>query len=119
MSSAELATERDRGDVLMVRHHTRLLVDVSVTRPTAKTELRLCRGAALAFAGAMEKRNHRSYDAACERDGSTLVPFALESYGAKGAPAQLRCWVAGAEGTARKSLVDKVVDNNVGGRHAS
>jgi len=48
----------------------------------------LRRGAALASAGAAEKRKHKTYDAACERDGSTLVPFALESYGAKGKPAQ-------------------------------
>jgi len=58
-----------------------------VTRLTAKTELRLRRGAPLASAGAAERRKHKSYDAACERDGSTMVPFALES-GAKGKPAQ-------------------------------
>jgi len=52
-------------------------VDVTVSHPTAKTELRLRRGAVLASAGAAEKGNHRSYDAACERDGSTLVLFAM------------------------------------------
>ena len=44
----ELATERGRGDLLLVRHNTRLLVDVTVTRPTANSELRLRRGAELA-----------------------------------------------------------------------
>jgi len=69
-----------------------------MTRPTAKTELRLRRGAALASAGAAEKRKHMSDDAVCERDGSTLMPFAMESYGARGKPAQrlllkmANCW---------------------------
>jgi len=84
----ELATERGRGDLLLVRHNTRLLVDVTVTRPTAKTELRLRHGAALASAGAAEKRKYKTYDAACERDGLTMVPFAMETYGARGKPAQ-------------------------------
>ena len=35
-----------------------------------------------------EKRKHRSYDSACKCDGSTLVPFAMESYGARGKQAQ-------------------------------
>jgi hypothetical protein len=73
---------------LLVRHNTRLLVDVTVTRPTAKTELRLRRGAPLASAAAAEKRKHKSYDAACARDGSTMASFALESYGARGKQAQ-------------------------------
>jgi len=55
--------------MLLVRHNTPLLVDVTVTRPTAKTELRLRHGAALASAGAAEKRKHKTYNAACERDG--------------------------------------------------
>jgi hypothetical protein len=46
-----------------VRHNTWLLVDVTVTRPTEKTELRLRRGAPLASAGAAEKRKHKTYDA--------------------------------------------------------
>ena len=84
----ELATDRSRGDLLLVRHNTRLVVDVTVTRPTAKTELRLRKGVPLASAAAAEKRKHKSYDDACERDGATMVPFAVESYGAKGKQAQ-------------------------------
>jgi len=62
-----------------------------VMRPTAKTELRFRRGAALTSAGAAEKRKHKTYDAgsACKRDGSKMVPFALESYSAKSKPTQL------------------------------
>jgi hypothetical protein len=85
---AELVTDRTRGDLLLVRHNTRLVVDVTVTRPTAKTELRLRRGKPLASAAAAEKRKHHIYDAACERDRATMVPFAVESYGAKGKQAQ-------------------------------
>ncbi len=81
----ELVTDRTRGDLLLVRHNTRLVVDVTVTRPTAKTELRLRRGVP---AAAPEKRKHKSYDDACGRDGATMVPFAVESYGAKGKQAQ-------------------------------
>jgi len=73
--------------MLLVRHNTRLLMNVTVTRPTAKMELPRRRGAALACAGAAEKRAHKTYDAACERDGSKMVPFAMESYGAQGKPA--------------------------------
>ncbi len=49
-------------------HNTRLLVDVTVTRPTAKTVLRLRRGAPLAAAAAAEKRKHKTYDVECARD---------------------------------------------------
>jgi hypothetical protein len=84
----ELVTDRSRGDLLLVRHNTRLVVDVTVTRPTAKTVLRLRRGVPLAAAAAAEKRKHNSYDDACDRDGATMVPFAVESYGAMGKQAQ-------------------------------
>ena len=42
----------------------------------------------VASAAAAEKRKHKSYDDACARDGSTMVPFAMETYGAKGKQAQ-------------------------------
>jgi hypothetical protein len=84
----ELATDRGRGDLLLVRHNMRLLVDVTVRRPTAKTELRLRRGAPLASAAATEKRKHKTYDVVCARDGSAIMSFAMESYGAKGKQAQ-------------------------------
>ena len=56
--------------------------------PDSEDELRLRRGAALTSAGAAVKRKHRTYDAACQRDGSEMVPFAMETYSAKSKPAQ-------------------------------
>jgi hypothetical protein len=78
-----------RGDLLLVRHNTRLLVDVTVRRPTGATELRRHSAAVpLATAAAAEKLKHAKYDDACKREGLAMVPFALESYGAKGKQAQ-------------------------------
>lgn len=47
-----MATDQGRFDLLLVRHHTRLLVDVNVTRLTTKMELHLRRGAPLTSAAA-------------------------------------------------------------------
>lgn len=80
------------GDLLLVRGNTRQLIDVTVVRPTTLT---LLRGPAstgahlqpLVAAAAAEKRKHGSYDVECAKHGWKLVPFALESLGAKGGEA--------------------------------
>ena len=80
------------GDLLLVRGNSRQLIDVTVVRPTTLT---LLRGPArtgahlqpLVAAAAAEKRKHDSYDAECAKHGWKLVPFALESLGAKGSEA--------------------------------
>jgi hypothetical protein len=77
------------GDLLLVRHNVRLLVDVTVARPTTLT---LLRGSAnngahlrpLVAAAQAEKRKHTDYDDECAKHGWKMVPFALESLGAKG-----------------------------------
>ncbi|MDR3401982.1 MAG: reverse transcriptase domain-containing protein [Chthoniobacter sp.] len=81
-----------RGDLLLIRDNTRQLVDVTVVRPTTLTHLR---GPAttgshlrpLAAADQAEKHKHQTYDAECAKHGWKLVPFALESLGAKGTEA--------------------------------
>ncbi len=85
----EVVPDERRGDLLLLRHNTRLLVDVTVRRPTGLTELRLRHGATpLATATAAEDAKHAKYDEACKRESLTMVPFALESYGAKGKEAR-------------------------------
>jgi hypothetical protein len=81
-----------RGDLLLLRNNTRELVDVTVVRPTCLTELRGSATAGshiapLASATRAEAAKHRLYDAECAKHGWKLVPFAMESYGAKGAAA--------------------------------
>ncbi len=60
-----------RGDLLLIRHNDRLLVDVTVGRPTGITEMSLRDpNAAHATATAAEKRKHTKYDAACVSESS-------------------------------------------------
>jgi hypothetical protein len=81
------------GDLLLVRGSTRLLIDVTVARPTTLTLL--SRGSAssgahlqpLVAATLAEKHKHVTYDAECSKHGWKLVPFALESLGSKGTEA--------------------------------
>jgi hypothetical protein len=88
-------TERpvlEHGDLLLVRGSTRELIDVTVARPTMLT---LLHGSAsggalmqpLVAAAQAEKRKHAQYDAGCARHDWKMVPFAMESLGAKGAEA--------------------------------
>jgi hypothetical protein len=82
----------EHGDLLLVRGSTRQLIDVTVARPTTLT---LMHGPAstgahlqpLVAAAQAEKRKHGTYDAECSKHGWKLVPFTLESLGAKGAEA--------------------------------
>jgi hypothetical protein len=82
-----------RGDLLLVRNNTRQLIDVTVVRPTAPTQLRSSSVAGahlqpLAAASDAERLKHRKYDAECARHGWKMVPFVLETYGAKGTEAR-------------------------------
>jgi len=83
--SHTVSPNHKRGDLLIIRHNSRLLVDVTVARPTGQTEMRRQDSSAShATTSAAEKRKHRKYDASCAREGLQMVPFALESYGSKG-----------------------------------
>jgi hypothetical protein len=81
----------ERGDLLLIRHNERFVIDVTVRRPTNQTELR---GRAdvnskpLVVAAAAERQKHDKYDDQCRREGTKLIPFAMESYGAKGREAR-------------------------------
>ena len=77
------------GDLLLVRHNVRQLIDVTVVRPTTLTLLRgsSTHGAhlqPLVAAAQAESRKHVAYDNECARHGWKMVPFAMESLGAKG-----------------------------------
>ena len=87
---SQIESNDQRGDLLLIRHNQRLLIDVTVRRPTGQTEMRVrdSHSIPLATAAAAEKKKHAKYDEACARDGVTMVPFAMESYGAKGKEAQ-------------------------------
>ena len=81
------------GDLLLIRDNQRLLLDVTVARPTCLTQLRRSAHTSasvipLAAASDAEKRKHRTYGAECAHHGWRLVPFALETYGALGASAR-------------------------------
>jgi len=88
-SNSQQSGHHKRGDLKLIRHNLRLLVDVTVTRPSSTTALKKNNSnIPLAAAGAAEARKHRSYDEACAREGLIMVPFAMESYGATGKEAQ-------------------------------
>jgi len=90
--------QQQHGDLLLVRNGTRQLIDVTVVRPTSLTWLQhgaTSAGAAsgshmqpLVAASAAEAKKLRTYSAECAHHGWTMVPFALESYGAKGKQAE-------------------------------
>ena len=83
-----------RGDLLLLRNGRRLLLDVTVVRPTSlkwlkhgATRAHETSGAhmqPLVAAADAEAHKLHTYSAACQRAGWTMVPFALESYGGKG-----------------------------------
>jgi len=81
-----------RGDLLLIRGDERLLVDVTVVRPTAPTHLRNARLAVatkgLACAAAAERAKQAKYGALCAERGWKMCAFALESYGALGQSAR-------------------------------
>ena len=80
----------ERGDLLLLKNNVRLLIDVTVVRPTTLTHRQRGTSTAgthmqpLAAARNAEYRKHRTYDAECARHGWKMIPFVLESYGAKG-----------------------------------
>ena len=87
-NKSQIEHSGERGDLLLIKHNTRLLVDVSVRRPTAQTELHQrehVNTRPLAVAEAAEKKQkHAKYDELCAGSGLTMVTFVMESYGAKG-----------------------------------
>lgn len=83
-----------RGNLLLLRNGRRLLLDVTVVRPTSRKWLKHGATRAHETSGAhmqplvaaadAEAHKLQTYSAACQRAGWTMVPFALESYGGKG-----------------------------------
>jgi hypothetical protein len=57
-------------------------------RPTGRTELRRGHGTPLVTDTAAEGAKHAKYHGACESEDIAMVPFALESYEAKGKQAR-------------------------------
>ena len=93
MTGLELDQERifhdtERGDLLLIRGDERLLIDVTIVRPTARTHLRNPRlkvtECGLACAAAAERAKHAKYDALCKQRRWKMIPFAMESHGAVG-----------------------------------
>ena len=79
--------DREHGDLLLTRANQRILIDVSVTRPTAASIRSAHRDVAttpLVAAAVVEKKKHNLYDAKCRHHGWTLVPFVMETYGGMG-----------------------------------
>jgi len=87
-----LEHDLDRGDLLLIRGDERLLVDVTVVRPTATTHLRnshlsvTTKG--LSCAAAADKMKHVKYDSLCAERGWKMTSFAVESYGSLGVSAR-------------------------------
>ena len=83
-----LDATHERGDILLLRHNAQLLVDVTVTRPTAMHELTKDSAKVvntpLHTADQAEKLKRKRYGALCTKRGWSLAPFAMESYGARG-----------------------------------
>lgn len=81
-----------RGDLLLIRGDERLLIDVTVVRPTAPTHLNnptlAPQANGLATAAAAERAKHAKYDEACRLRRWKMIPFAFESYGSLGSEAR-------------------------------
>ena len=84
--------DTERGDLLLIRGDERLLIDVTIVRPTAPTHLRNPRlkvtKCGLACAAAAERAKHAKYDALCKQRRWKMIPFAMESHGAVGESAR-------------------------------
>jgi hypothetical protein len=84
--------DTERGDLLLIRGDERLLIDVTIVRPTAPSHLRNPRlqvtHRGLACAAAAERAKHAKYDSLCKERGWTMVPFAIEAHGAVGESAR-------------------------------
>jgi hypothetical protein len=84
----QVAHDTERGDLLLIRGDQRLLIDVTIVRPTAPTHMRNLRlkvtTRGLTCAAAAERAKHAKYDALCKERGWQMVPFAIESHGAIG-----------------------------------
>jgi len=107
----ELQRSQLRGDLLVVHGAKRILVDVTVPRATAPTNL--SRSAAGQRPGGCvataEQHKRDKYEEPCKQRGMTFVPFAVESYGGLGPAARkLLTTLAGLSGerTARAFLLD-------------
>ena len=88
----KVAHDGERGDLLLIRGDERLLIDVTVVRPTAPTYLHDSRlgvtHRGLALATAAEQAKHTKYDTLCKERGWQMIPFAIETTGAVGTSAQ-------------------------------
>jgi hypothetical protein len=83
-ASASIEEYNSHADILLLKHHLKLYVDVSVVRSTAPSKL-VGKGRTdvpLAAASYRARDKHRKYDRICEVNGYTNMPFVLESNGA-------------------------------------
>jgi hypothetical protein len=70
------------ADILLLKHHLKLYVDVSVVRSTSPSKTASGRtDVPLAAASYRARDKHRKYDRICEVNGYTNMPFVLESNG--------------------------------------
>jgi hypothetical protein len=83
------AAYNEHADLLLLRHDTKLYIDVTVVRPTSDSSLKkpltLTKPLHMTTIRAQRKRTH--YAAICQANGYTMVPFVVETYGGLGAEA--------------------------------
>jgi hypothetical protein len=85
----ELQHSDRRGDLLIVLGAKRLLVDVTVRRATATTNMQDAASSRPGHTVAIaEKKKRRKYEELCKARHMTFVPFAVESYGGIGPAAR-------------------------------
>jgi hypothetical protein len=73
------------ADLLLLRHATRLYIDVAVLRPTAESKLKLraTLDTLLASTRQVETAKHSKYAAIAKANGYCFSAFALETYGGR------------------------------------
>ena len=80
--SVSIDQYNSHADILLLKHHLKLYVDVSVVRSTAPSKIAQGRtDKPLAAASYRARDKHRKYDRICEVNGYTNMPFVLESNG--------------------------------------
>ena len=80
--SVSIDEYNSHADILLLKHHLKLYVDVSVVRSTTPSKIaKGCTDVPLAAASYRARDKHRKYDRICEVNGYKLMPFVLETNG--------------------------------------
>ena len=80
--TASIEEYNSHADILLLKHHLKIYVDVSVVRSTSPSKTAKGRTDVPLTAAAYRARDkHRKYDRICEVNGYTNIPFVLESNG--------------------------------------